>query len=158
MAARGGPLKKGDSKMTHADAGHYAAKHPHGTALNTTIANAIEKKASDGGLTCAAAHAIAEKLEVAPIDVGRSMDLMEIRLTKCQLGLFGYTPQKKIVTPAETVSPDLEAAIVATAKNGRLACDRAWQMAADQGLTRMVFSAACEALGIKVKPCQLGAF
>lgn len=144
--------------MTHEDAGHYAAKHPRGTALNTTIAAEIEKRASNGALTCAAAHAIADELAVAPIEVGRGMDLMEIRLTKCQLGLFGYTPQKKIVTPAETVPPDLEAAIAAAAKNDRLACDRAWQMADDQTLTRMAFSAACEALGIKIKPCQLGAF
>jgi hypothetical protein len=144
--------------MTHDDAGHYAAKHPQGTALNPTIAAEIGNRASNGTLTCAAAHAIADELEVAPIEVGRGMDLMEIRLTKCQLGLFGYKPQKKIVTPAETVPSDLEAAIAAASKTGRLACDRAWQMAADQGLTRMVFSAACEALGIKVKPCQLGAF
>lgn len=144
--------------MTHEDAGHYAAKHPPGTELNATIANKIENKALDGTLTCAAAHAIAEELEVAPIEVGRCMDLMEIRLTKCQLGLFGYTPQKKIVTPAETVAPDLEAAIAAAAEGGRLTCERAWQLAADRGIKRMAFSAACETVGIKVKPCQLGAF
>jgi hypothetical protein len=144
--------------MAHEDAGHYAAKHPSGTELNTAIAKAIENKASQETLTCAAAHAIAEELAVAPVEVGRCMDLMEIRLTKCQLGLFGYAPEKKIVTPAESVAPDLETAIKAAAENGRLSCGRAWQMAADQGLKRLAFSAACEALGIKVKPCQLGAF
>jgi hypothetical protein len=86
------------------------------------------------------------------------MDLMEIRLTKCQLGLFGYTPEKKIVTPAESVAPDLEAAIKAAVENGRLSCERAWQMADGRGIKRLAFSSACEALGIKVKPCQLGAF
>jgi hypothetical protein len=148
--------------MTHEDAGHYAAKHPQGTALNDAIAKAVAKKASKEGqnmtLTCAAAHAIAEELGVAPSEVGRSLDLMEVRLTKCQLGLFGYAPQKKIVTPAESVAADLEAAITAAAANGRLTCEGAWQLAADQGIKRMEASAACEALGIKVKPCQLGAF
>jgi hypothetical protein len=144
--------------MTHEDAGHYATKHPQGTALNTTIAKAIENKATNGTLTCAAAHAIAEDLKVAPAEVGRSMDLLEIRLTKCQLGLFGYTPEKKIVTPADSVAPDLEAAIKAAVENGRLSCERAWQLADEWGLKRLAFSAACEAIGIKVKPCQLGAF
>jgi hypothetical protein len=144
--------------MTHEDAGHYAAKHPQGTALNATIAKAIDKKASNGKLTCAAAHTIAEDLKIAPMEVGRCMDLMEIRLTKCQLGLFGYTPEKKIVTPAESVASDLEAAVTAAAASGRLTCEHAWQMADDRGIKRLAFSAACEALGIKVKPCQLGAF
>jgi hypothetical protein len=144
--------------MAHEDAGHYAAKHPSGTELNATIAKAIEKKASGATLTCAAAHAIAEELELAPVAVGRCMDLMEIRLTKCQLGLFGYAPEKKIVTPAESVAPDLETAIKASAENGRLSCEHAWQMAADQGIQRLAFSNACEALGVKIKPCQLGAF
>ncbi len=140
--------------MTHEDAGHYAAKHPQGTELNAAIAADIEKKAQNNGLSCAAAHAIG----AAPAEVGRNMDLMEVRLSKCQLGLFGYSPNKKIVTPAESVATELEAAINAVAVDGRLSCESAWQVAAAQGIKRLELSAACEALGLKVKPCQLGAF
>lgn len=144
--------------MTHEDAGHYAAKHPQGTELNAAIAADIEKKAQNNGLSCAAAHAIAEAIGAAPAEVGRNMDLMEVRLSKCQLGLFGYSPNKKIVTPAESVATELEAAINAIAVDGRLSCESAWQVAAAQGIKRLELSAACEALGLKVKPCQLGAF
>jgi hypothetical protein len=144
--------------MAHEDAGHYAAKHPQGTELNAAIAAEIEKQAENQALSCAAAHGIAERLKVAPADVGRNMDLMEIRLTKCQLGLFGYGPEKKIVAPAKSVSADLEAAIQAAAVDGRLSCEGAWRLAARQGIKRLALSAAVEALGLKVKPCQLGAF
>lgn len=144
--------------MAHEDAGHYAAKHPQGAELNLAIAADIERKARKNALSCAAAHAIAEATGAAPAEVGRNLDLMEVRLSKCQLGLFGYTPNKKIVTPAESVAPELEAAITAAAVDGRLSCESAWQVAAAQGLKRLELSAACEALGLKVKPCQLGAF
>jgi hypothetical protein len=144
--------------MTHEDAGHYAAKHPRGTELNAALAAEIEKRAAQATLTCAAAHAIAAALEVAPAEVGRCLDLMEIRLTKCQLGLFGYTPEKKIVSPAEQVAPGLAKVITAAMVDGRIACAAAWQIAAREGLKRLAMSAACEALKVKVKPCQLGAF
>jgi len=40
----------------------------------------------------------------------------------------------------------------------RLPCAAAWDIAAQAGISKMALSAACEALGIKIKPCQLGAF
>jgi len=39
-------------------------------------------------------------------DVGGTIDLLEIHLNKCQLGLFGYSPKKMIVKPAENVTLD----------------------------------------------------
>jgi hypothetical protein len=43
-------------------------------------------------------------------------------------------------------------------KNGKLACHRAWEIAAAFQVPKMAVSAACEAMQIKIKPCQLGAF
>jgi hypothetical protein len=144
--------------MTHEDAGHYAAKHPQGTAPNPAVAAEIEKKAVHNTLTCAAAHSIAVNLGEPPAEVGRCMDLKEVRLLRCQLGLFGYTPEKKIVSPADAVAPEVEQALTAAALDGRIACETVWQIAHRLGIKRLALSAACEALGLKVKPCQLGAF
>jgi hypothetical protein len=83
---------------------------------------------------------------------------MEIELSKCQLGLFGYSPQKMVVKPAETVQADLERAIRRALMNDRLPCAAAWNIAETFGIPKMEVSSACEALKIKVKPCQLGAF
>ena len=144
--------------MTHEDRGHYAAKHPPDRALNPRIAEAVRGRASQGEVSCAAAHAIATDLMVAPAEVGATIDVLEMRIVKCQLGLYGYRPQKKIVRPAETPSEDLERAIRQALSNGRLSCSSAWEIAAGFGISRMEVSSVCDALGIKIKPCQLGSF
>jgi hypothetical protein len=74
------------------------------------------------------------------------------------MGLFGYTPEKKVVTPKPPTHPDLEDAVRAALVNDRLPCRAAWEIAARLDVSKMSVSAACEHLGIKIKPCQLGAF
>lgn len=144
--------------MTHLDKGHFAKKHPSDKKVNPAIPEKVKEKVSGDDITCAAAHGIAEALEVSPSEVGTAVDLMEIRIVKCQLGLFGYSPQKRIVEPADSVAPELEQAIRAGLVNDRLPCATSWKIAEDMGLGRMEVAAACEALEIKVTPCQLGAF
>ena len=144
--------------MTHENAGHYAAKHPEGSVPDPRIAAALKTRARDGKVSCAAAHAAAEALGVTPGEVGRTMDLMELRIVKCQMGLFGYAPEKKIVTPAGSVPPELRAAIEAGTAGGRIPCRAAWEIAGRFGVPRMDVAAACEALPVKVSPCQIGAF
>ncbi len=137
---------------------HYGNKHPNGGRPDPEIQKALTKYLTKGELPCAAAFDIAARLDVAPGDVGVNADLMEIPLVKCQLGLFGYQPEKRMVKPADTVSETLKAAIEEGLENGRLPCAGAWGVAEDLGLRKMAVSAACEALGIKIGPCQLGAF
>jgi hypothetical protein len=144
--------------MTHENAGRYAAKHPEGAKPDPRVAEALKTKIKDGAVSCAAAHRIARALNLLPKEVGRTMDLMELKIVKCQMGLFGYTPEKKIVQPADTVSPELEAAITAEWKDGRLSCRTAWDIADRFGISRMEMASACEALAVKVSPCQIGAF
>jgi hypothetical protein len=83
---------------------------------------------------------------------------MDVRLTKCQLGLFGYASRKSIVKAAGYVAKALEQAIRKALVNDRLPCDRAWEIADTCGMHKMEVSAACDALEIKIRPCQLGAF
>ena len=116
----------------------------------------------EGKLPCAMAFRVARDLGVAPLLVGRTADGMGIKLNRCQLGMFGYGPKAegkhKIVKPAESVSPELEAAIRQRLEEGRLSCRMAWEVAAELGLPKMDVSAAVETLGIKLVHCQLGAF
>ncbi len=144
--------------MTHEDEGHYALKHSPSATPDEHIAEAVRQKVSDGEVTCAACHKIATELNVLPSDVGRAIDLMEIRFTKCQMGLFGYGPQRRIVEPAETVIPALEDAIKTSLVDKRLPCAVAWGIAAKLGLKKMDVSCACEALKIKISNCQIGSF
>jgi len=144
--------------MTHKDAGHYAAKHPPEKKLNPKIAEAVRLQAINGKISCASGHKIARDLNVPPAEVGISIDLLEMRLNKCQLGLHGYFPEKRIVEPAEKVSPELEKTILKSLVNNRLSCAVAWEIARKFGIPKMNVSSACETLKIKISSCQLGAF
>jgi hypothetical protein len=144
--------------MTHSDAGHYALKHPPGTDINQQIADHIKNRATDGKISCAVAHAIAGVCGVEPDDVGVTIDLMEIRISGCQLGLFGYGATRKITEQTEPVLPELEAAIKKYLVQGKLTCLAAWNIADALGIPRMKVSAACDTLQIKISTCQLGSF
>ena len=136
----------------------FAEKHNPSETPDAAIHKALISNMKNDELPCALAFKAAEELGAAPGDVGRTMDLANIRLNKCQLGLFGYAPEKKIVSARMPDNPDVTAAIRAVLVNRRLPCASAWDIAKTFGVRKMVVSAACEALGIKIKPCQLGAF
>ena len=144
--------------MTHKDRGHYAKKHSSERKVRPDIAAAVKQKTSHGKITCAAAHQIAEKLDVPPSEVGFTIDFLEIRIEKCQLGLYGYRPERKIVKAAKKVSKRIEDAVRGSLDNDRLTCKTAWEIAKRLGIIKMEVSSACDALNIKISSCQLGAF
>ncbi len=144
--------------MTHEDAGHYASKHPKGIKADPTLEKQVRQALSDNHISCAAAHTIATELSIPPSQVGMTIDLLEARITKCQMGLFGYSPQKNIVKPAQSVSLALKNAIQTKQLDGRISCLNCWEIASQQGIKKMALASACECLGLKIKPCQLGAF
>jgi hypothetical protein len=144
--------------MTDQNEGNFAKKHRPGAKASPEIEAALRREASNKELPCAVAFKLASDLNVQPEEVGHAADLLEMRLTKCQLGLFGYQPAKRIVKPAEHVSGDLEKAIRESLTDGRLPCVRAWDIAKELGLRKMEVSSACQAFGIKISSCQIGAF
>jgi len=97
-------------------------------------------------------------MSVSPGEVGFTIDMLEIRLIKCQLGLFGYGPEKKVPHATEKISEPLEQAIHNELTGEALACATAWKIAEKLKVGKREVSAACDALGIKIRPCQLGAF
>ncbi|MCF8109963.1 MAG: hypothetical protein K9J85_00595 [Desulfobacteraceae bacterium] len=125
---------------------------------DSRIRKRMKERAEGAQLPCAVAFVLAQELGVSPGVIGEYADSMEIRLTKCQLGLFGYQPEKKIVKPRETVSDELRKAIAGRLEDNRLPCREAFALAESFGVRKMEISGACETLGIKIKPCQLGAF
>ncbi len=144
--------------MTHEDKGHYSRKHPSDRKVKPELTDALKKQISDKGVSCSAAHKVAKDLGESPAEVGVTLDFLEVAITKCQLGLFGYRPEKKIVKPAENILQELEEAIRMNLANNRLTCKSAWEIAERLGIKRMEVASACEALEIKISPCQIGAF
>jgi hypothetical protein len=143
--------------MTHEDTGNYAGKR-RDAELNETIAAKIKEKISEKRISCAEAHSIAAELSVAPADVGAAIDLLEVRIIKCQLGLFGYGKEKNIPVLSDKTNPDIEQAIKSSLINDKLPCSTSWELAKKFNVPKPMVAAVCESMKIKISPCQLGAF
>jgi hypothetical protein len=126
--------------------------------MDERITKAIRERLSEGKLRCADAFRIAEEMAVMPLDVGQAADTLEVRLARCQLGLFGYGDPRRIVQPAAQVAPELEQAIRDGLVDGRLPCAEAWVIASRLGLPKLEVANAAEKLEIRISQCQLGAF
>lgn len=144
--------------MTRQEGQKFADKHGSNTQLNERIKEQISRRAKNNELPCALAFKIADELNVSAAEVGKTADLLEIMLVKCQLGLFGYSPEKKIVKPKTPENQNLESTIRDSLVDGKLSCQRAWEIARSLDVHKMTVCAVCEQLKIKIKPCQLGAF
>ena len=144
--------------MTHLDKGKYYEKHPKNSRVDESLKEAIFAQAKDNNIACKKAEGIAGEKRVAIAEVGKAIDILNINIIECQLGLFGYGDKKKIVQPAKEIATELKTKIEQSLRNGKLSCVSAWKIAAELSIPRMRVCAACEALKIKVKPCRLGAF
>jgi len=130
--------------------------------MDERLQQAILARLKDGQLPCNQAHAIARLEGIDPLDLGFVLNDMGIRVSRCELGLFGYGPKAegkhKIVEPMDEVPGRLAERLQAAAKNGGLTCQAVWQIADGMGLRRIVVSSAMEAMGLRTTHCQLGCF
>ena len=122
----------------------------------------IKSSLVNGQLPCTVAHVIAYELDVKPLQVGQTASEMEVAISLCQLGCFGYGPKaegkSKILRPTTKKEEQLMERLRSMAVKGKISCLKLWQIAAEFGLERLAVSNAAEALGLKIRPCQLGCF
>ena len=136
----------------------YASKQSSDYKPDPVLVEEIKANLKKGMLPCAVAFKIAKALQFPPREVGKAADSQEIPLAKCQLGLFGYLPEKKIVKPETDAPAELLDALKAALENDRLPCASLWRIAEQFKMPKMKVSAVCDGHDIKIKPCQLGAF
>ena len=126
--------------------------------MEKNIKDEILKKIRENRLSCASAFKISKNFGITPSITGDFLDKLDIRINKCQMGLFGYIPEKKIIKPLDFLDDKLKEAINNASSKGRLSCENAWNIADRLKIDRMTVSAGCETMGIKITQCQLGAF
>ncbi len=127
------------------------------------LTDRVRAAAQEDQLPCAVAHRLAGEWGVTPAELGAAANAAGVRITRCQMGFFGYAPQKgmpgyRVVRPAGHVPEELAAEVRAALVNGRLPCRTAWELAHRHSLSYRQMGDVVEALGVKVKPCQLGCF
>ena len=64
----------------------FSEKHGPDAQADPVIKEKINENVRQGELACAVAFKIAEELEVSPAEIGKTLDLLDLRLNKCQLG------------------------------------------------------------------------
>ena len=136
----------------------FSKKHESNVKPNPLITEKVLEYAVDRKLPCFVAFKIVKELQVAPAEVGRAVDLLDFRLAKCQLGLYGYQPKKRKVKPKMPEDQNLKKAIADAVVDGRVECKKVWEIADLFNIHKMKVSCACEAMKIKIIKCQLGAF
>jgi len=145
--------------MSNSGSEKYAQKHD-GTAIpHADAARIARERAADGTLSCAKAFEIAGECGITPQEMGKTLDLAELRLTHCQCGLFGFPPpDKKRIKTLDPMPPGLEEEIRAAEEDGTVPCVDVWRIAKKLDIPRLTAACGCETLKISIRPCQLGSF
>ncbi|MEA3308670.1 MAG: hypothetical protein U9Q70_04055 [Chloroflexota bacterium] len=136
---------------------------PTDFVVDEHLAQVIRARTRKGKLPCAVAFAIAAQQGMSPRLVGQTADVLQIHLSHCQLGLFGYPGGKKGWELAKStpllLQDKIQAALrAAVMESGTLACTQLWELAAQFQVPKLRIGQLCDELGIKITPCQLGAF
>jgi len=121
------------------------------------IVEVLQSASSDNALSCAKTFEVIREYSFFPDIAGFTMKQYKIKITHCQLGLFGY-PDGKNIGICENVPETLEDKILISLEGEKLPCAAAWNIASEMKIKKMDVTAACEKLGIKINKCQLGAF
>ena len=137
---------------------------PEGSGNNVTpeLKTNIEQRLQKGLLPCAQAFTLAKQQDIEPAEVGKAADALQIRLGRCQLGLFGYPGKqgwKASGVMDQEYPPELETAIKSKAgTENHINCKAAWDLAKEYGISRMHIGYIIDNLGVRIVGCQLGAF
>jgi hypothetical protein len=138
-------------------------KLPPGPPADPLIAADIRGRLENGLLSCQAAFDAAARLGVAPGDVGRTADALALKLTRCQLGLFGFPGHAKGWSAAGAAERPVpaglkEALLAARDARGDLSCLVIWREADRFGVDRVQAGFIADSLDVPIRHCQLGAF
>lgn len=129
-----------------------------GAQLNQGLAQPILRASRNGRLACASAHRLAKALNCLPKEIGIQADLLELRISQCQLGLFGYARGKKHFNPKAAMKTELKDRVLGAQPDGRIDCKTCWEIAKEFKISKINMGSVCERLEIKIKSCQLGVF
>lgn len=129
--------------------------------MGEEVAERIRVALVEGTLSCGQAFRVAHDLGLEPVRVREEADRLKIRISRCQLGLFGHrsnNPKGKLFELMAEVPAPLAEGLQRAAQEGRVPCAEAWALANRLGVSRLAMGSAAEALGIYITSCQLGCF
>ena len=130
--------------------------------MTDTVVERAKERAHDGKMPCIAAHTVAWETNATPQQVADILNELDVRVTQCQIGLFGYGPKaegkSKLIRPMPALDPDLKTRIAAKAPKGVISCSAVWDIAGELGIERLAVGNTADAMDLRILPCQLKCF
>jgi hypothetical protein len=123
----------------------------------TSIKDMLLKASVNSRISCVKIFEIMQEYSVSADELIAALDNAKIKINACQMGLFGCKGGKNI-PHLDAVTEVLKDRISSGLDNGKLPCNKAWEIADELNIKKIDVSSACEALGIKISKCQLKAF
>ncbi|GAB6097406.1 hypothetical protein JCM14469_36600 [Desulfatiferula olefinivorans] len=124
-----------------------------------TLCTLLTKRLPDGEMPCATGFALARELGITTQELGHYADHLNLRLVRCQIGLFGQGKGKaKLIHTLDRVDRALREAVDAASGDGVITCEQVFEIARTLKLSQVAVGSACETLGIKIRQCRFGAF
>jgi hypothetical protein len=106
----------------------------------------------DGKLSCLKAFKVAKLIGMKPKDMAEVARSMDIKISNCELGVFGKLPFTELDDEIYTTL------VKGNRENKKVACEVAWKLAQDKGQTLRTVASSIKKSDIKVSKCQLGLF
>ncbi len=126
--------------------------------INEELVKEVLAASKENEITCQACFEVADSLNEQVALVGVALDDQGIRIVECQLGLFGYKPDKKRVEPVKPDDPSILDAVKQSSLEGAIKCSATWELADRFKTEKQTISDTCQYLNIKITNCRLGAF
>ncbi|MBW2342073.1 MAG: hypothetical protein JRF50_17310 [Deltaproteobacteria bacterium] len=126
--------------------------------LLSQLEGTLKAALKDGYLSCPVAWEIAKESDVPKTAIGEIADRLSIRITNCQLGCFKIekTPYDKSVH--KNIDGEVITTLETLKEKDQLTCAKVFELARQFKLKPMVIANEVNAIGLKVRGCQLGCF
>ena len=111
---------------------------------------------TEGFIRCKDLLSAAGSAGITGEEARKHADNGNIKIMQCQLGLFGWEEDTD-TTPAE-ITGDIKDCLHSAAADMTITCPALWKCASSCGVSRREIGAAADALGYKIRGCQLGIF
>ena len=122
------------------------------------LENLVKASLKDGYLSCPVAWVIAKKSNVPKIVVGEITDSLGIRITNCQLGCFKIEKTPYNNSSYSNINGEICNILKELHETDQLTCAKAFELARQFNLKSMVIANEVNAMGLKIRGCQLGCF
>ena len=122
------------------------------------LESVVKASLKDGYLSCPVAWGIARKSNVPKIVVGEITDRLGIRITNCQIGCFKIEKTPYDNSSYSNIDGEICNILKELHETDQLTCAKAFELARQFNLKPIVIANEVNAMGLKIRGCQLGCF